>query len=87
MKPTNPEDPNLPVWLDDAARPVSCTEKVKVLNENYRELRQLAQDALEDGVLMGCSEAQLRSVFSALMDALETNYGSPKAAPKADLQA
>lgn len=74
MKPTNPEDPSLPVWLDDAARPVSCTEKVKVLNENYRELRQLAQDALEDGVLMGCSEAQLRALFRELIDTLETRY-------------
>ncbi|MBA3998442.1 MAG: hypothetical protein C0489_08175 [Candidatus Accumulibacter sp.] len=76
MKPTNPEDPNLPVWLDDEARPVSCTEKVKVLNENYRELRQLAQDALEDGVLMGCSETQLRELFHELIDTLKTDYGS-----------
>lgn len=76
MKPTNPEDPKLPVWRDDEARLVSCIEKVKVLNENYRELRQLAQDTLEDGVLMGCSEAQLRALFHELIDTLKTDYGS-----------
>lgn len=66
----NPEDPGLPVWLDAQARPLACTGKIRVLNENYRELRQLARDALEDGVLMGCDEAQLRAAFRALVDAL-----------------
>lgn len=41
--------------------------KIKVLNENLDELRQVAQDALEDGVLMGCCERQLRD---ALADAI-----------------
>ena len=69
-KLTNPEDPGLPVWRSDACPPVSCTEKVKVLNENYRELEQMLRDAIEDGVLMGCSEAQLRAEFHALLDGL-----------------
>src|SRR4029078_13098678 len=38
--------------------PVSCVEKIKVLNENLAELRALAQDALEDAVLMGADERQ-----------------------------
>ena len=38
-----------------------------MLNENLDELRQVAQDALEDGVLMGCCERQLRD---ALADAI-----------------
>lgn len=68
--PVNPEDPELPVWRSDAGAPVSCTEKVKVLNENFRELEQMLSDAIEDGVLMGCSEAQLRAELHALIDRL-----------------
>ena len=34
------------------------------------------QIALEDGVLMGCSEAQLRELFHELIDTLKTDYGS-----------
>jgi hypothetical protein len=49
-----------PTWHTPEGEPVSCVEKIKVLNENLSELRSLAQDALEDGVLMGCDEAQLR---------------------------
>jgi hypothetical protein len=49
-----------------------------VLNENLAEIRQLAQDALEDGLLMGCSEDQLRQVLRQLVDSLENPYGKAK---------
>ena len=62
------------VWLTPEGERVSCVEKIKVLNENIEELRQMAQDALEDAVLMGCDEAQLRRVLHALVDGLENPY-------------
>jgi hypothetical protein len=63
-----------PVWLTPEGEPVSCVEKIKVLNENLAELRELAQDALEDGVLMGCDEAQLREVLSGIVARLVNPY-------------
>jgi hypothetical protein len=63
-----------PVWRQDDGAPVSCVEKIKVLNENYAELRQIAQDAFEDALLMGCSEAQVRDILRELVDALENPY-------------
>lgn len=64
-----------PLWRQHDGSPVSCFEKIKVLNENYLELRQMAQDALEDAVLMGCSEAQIREAFHRLIDELTNPYG------------
>jgi hypothetical protein len=64
----------IPVWRQPDGEPVSCLEKLKVLNENLEEIREMAQDALEDGVLMGCDEAQLREVLGALVDSLENPY-------------
>jgi hypothetical protein len=63
-----------PIWKADDGAPVSCLEKIKVLNENYAELRQVAQDALEDGILMGCSEEQMRQAFHRLVDELVNPY-------------
>jgi hypothetical protein len=63
-----------PTWRQPDGKPVSCVEKIKVLNENLAEIRQLAQDALEDGLLMGCSEEQLRQVLRDLVDSLENPY-------------
>lgn len=57
---------------------VSCTEKIKVLNENLAEIRQLAQDALEDAILMGCDEAQIRKVLNDLVVSLENPYRKNK---------
>jgi hypothetical protein len=63
-----------PTWLTPDGEPVSCVEKIKVLNENLAELRELAQDALEDGVLMGCDEAQLREVLAGIIAGLVNPY-------------
>ena len=62
MRPSRPAR-----WQDSSGQVIACTEKIKVLNENLDELRQMAQDALEDGILMGCCERQLRD---ALADAI-----------------
>ena len=64
----------LPVWLDPKGKPVSCLEKIKVLNENLEEIRGLAQDAFEDAVLMGCDDAQFRQVMQELVASLENTY-------------
>jgi hypothetical protein len=63
-----------PAWHTPEGEPVSCVEKIKVLNENLAELRELAQDALEDGVLMGCDEAQLREVLARIVAGLVNPY-------------
>jgi hypothetical protein len=62
------------VWRTPDGEPVSCVEKIKVLNENLSELREAAQDALEDAVLMGCDEAQFRRVVQTLLDGLVNPY-------------
>lgn len=67
----------LPTWRTPEGEPVSCIEKIKVLNENLEEINALAQDALEDAVLMGCDEAQVRQVLRDLADALVNPYKKP----------
>lgn len=63
-----------PVWRQPTGAPVSCHEKLKVLNDNYRELLQIAQDAFEDALLMDCGEAQLRQALHELVDSLHNPY-------------
>ncbi|HKR19569.1 MAG TPA: hypothetical protein VJS41_05445 [Stellaceae bacterium] len=64
----------LPTWLTPGGEPVSCLDKIKVLNENLEEIQQLAQDALEDAVLMGCDETQFRRVMRELAESLDNPY-------------
>jgi len=64
----------LPVWKTPKGEPLSCIEKIKVLNQNVTEIEQLARDALEDAVLMGCDEAQVRSVLHELVNRLTVRF-------------
>jgi uncharacterized protein (UPF0335 family) len=68
------ESSEFPVWLTPQGEPVSCIEKIKVLNENLAELRELAQEALEDAVLMGCDERQVREVLTGIVAELVNPY-------------
>lgn len=70
--PANKRTP--PIWKKPDGSPVSCVEKIKVLNENYAELHQMAQDALEDALLMECSEAQIKEALHRLIDELHNPY-------------
>ena len=45
---------------------------------NIDELRQMCQDALEDGVLMGCDERQIRQVLHDIVDELHNPYKGAK---------
>lgn len=62
------------VWVQPDGQPVSCEEKLKVLDENLTELRQLCQDAFEDALLIGCEERQVRDVFRKAIDSLQNPY-------------
>jgi len=63
-----------PVWRTPSGEPVSCREKLKVLDENLAEIEEMCQDALEDAVLMGCDEAQLRERLRTIVDGLVNPY-------------
>lgn len=62
------------VWRDPDGNPVSCVDKLKLLQENLEELREMAQEALEDAVVMGCDEKQARQVLADLVASLEKPF-------------
>lgn len=62
------------VWRQGDGSAIACEEKLKVLDENVEEIRQLCQDAFEDALLMGCDEEQVRAVFAAVVAGLTNPY-------------
>ena len=65
----------LPRWHDESGHVLTCREKVSVLNENIHELSMMAQDAYEDALLMGVSKDQVKQMFIAIIDGLQSPYG------------
>lgn len=65
---------HLPIWVRDDKTIVACTEKIKVMKENFAEIQQITQDAFEDGLLMEVSETQMREALHQLVDQLTNPY-------------
>ncbi len=63
-----------PTWLSPDGEPVACHDKLAVLRDNLDELRDMAQDALEDAVVMGCDEQQMRKVLADLVATLDKPF-------------
>jgi uncharacterized protein (UPF0335 family) len=64
------------IWPQSDGAPVSCREKLRMLEENHAELAQALQDAFEDAVLMGVDEQAMRRILTGMIEGLE----SPKRA-------
>lgn len=65
---------SFPTWRKPSGAPVSCVEKIKVLNENLAELRNLAQETLDDALLLGCSKEQARLILRDMLNELDSPY-------------
>lgn len=63
-----------PTWLKPDGSVLACVEKIKVLNENLAELRDLAQDAMDDAVLMGGTQAQIKQTLLEMIAQLDSQY-------------
>lgn len=68
----------IPIWKQPDGKPVSCVEKIKVLNENLAEIQQSTQDAFEDALLMGCDEKQIIDVLMNIVQDLRNPYKEKK---------
>jgi uncharacterized protein (UPF0335 family) len=65
------------LWPQPDGAPVSCREKLRVLEENHAELSQIMQDAFEDAVLMGVDPAAMRRILTDLVAKLDSPLKSP----------
>jgi uncharacterized protein (UPF0335 family) len=66
------------IWPQPDGAPVSCREKLRMLEENHAELGQALQDAFEDAVLMGVDESAMRRILTGMIEGLQ----SPKRADR-----
>jgi uncharacterized protein (UPF0335 family) len=60
------------LWPQPDGTPVSCREKLKMLDENHAELAQVMQDAFEDAVLMGVDAEAMRRILAEMVSALKS---------------
>ena len=62
------------IWYNDQGDKISCVEKIKVMEQNLAEIKLLLQDVIDDGVLMGIAEQQIKAEIIKLIDLSQTAY-------------
>lgn len=62
----------LRIWPQEDGQPVTCQEKLRMLEENWQEIQQVLTDAFEDAVLMGVSEQVMRERLAELVASLSS---------------
>lgn len=67
-------------WLRCDGSTVSCTESVRVLEENWHELAEMLSESYEDAVLLGVGKDEFKRAMKGLIDALECDWAE-KTAP------
>ncbi|MEL0106548.1 MAG: hypothetical protein VW802_06335 [Rhodospirillaceae bacterium] len=72
------------LWMEADGSPISCEEKIKVLDENLEEIKQVCQDAFEDAVLMGCDETKVREIFKSVISKIDNPYSQQGPKKNAD---
>ncbi|GBQ51265.1 hypothetical protein ACM0P6_11250 [Komagataeibacter sucrofermentans] len=62
------------MWPQRDGTPVSCRDKLLVLQENHAEVQGILQDAFEDAVLMGVDEAAMRQILIDVINTLRSPH-------------
>lgn len=62
-------------WLQPDGAPISCREKLKVLEENWAETETVLREAFEDAALMGVDPEEMRRMLAELVAGLRGPSG------------
>ena len=65
-------------WPQPDGAPVSCREKLRMLDENHAELAQVMRDAFDDAVLMGVDAEAMRRILTEMVGGLKTPLVQPE---------
>jgi len=61
-----------PSWVQPDGSPISCRDKLRVLDENHAELTQTMRDAFDDAVLMGVDPEAMRAILADMVARLRS---------------
>ena len=65
-------------WYSKNNEVVSCKEKIKVLNSNIDDLKNMVEEIYDEALLMDVDPKQVKEVFHNLLNNIETALKSEK---------
>ena len=65
-------------WISKNREKISCEEKIKVLNNNLDDLKNLLEDTYDEAILMGVAPKQIKEVLYNLLKNLNSTLDIEK---------
>ena len=65
-------------WHSSDKGRISCKEKIKVLNENIQEFQTMANDILDEAILMGADKEQFLETMKQVVLSTNSSLKSAK---------
>ena len=62
------------VWKSTDGKTIACTEKIKIMQQNLDEIKQITQDAFEDAILMEIAPEQIKQYLIEIINNLKNPY-------------
>ena len=65
-------------WLSKNKDRISCKEKVKILNSNFHDFKNLLEETYDEALLMGVDPKQIKTVLNGLLKNIDSSLDSEK---------
>ena len=65
-------------WISKNKEKISCEEKIKILNNNIDELKDLLEETYDEALLMGVAPTQIKEVFHNLLKNIDSTLDNEK---------
>ncbi len=59
-------------WITATKDPLSCEEKIKLLNNNVIEIYNLAEEILDEAILIGADPDQVKDILKKSIDMINS---------------
>jgi len=66
------------IWYNKKNEIISCVETNKVLNENYAEVQSLVQNCIDDAIILGCKENDIKKKLIKVVNDTYFSLGKNK---------
>ena len=63
-------------WYTVKKKKISCKEKIKLLNQNIEEFQNLANDILDEAILMGVDKIQILKIMANVISSNDSSLKS-----------
>ena len=63
-------------WIEKNNKKIACKEKIKVLNENIYELKELINQIYDEAILMGVKKEQIREIINDIAKTIDTDLNA-----------